>query len=71
MVAVDQYGSVVFLRGKAPRKELLEATGSRSCAKMYADRATGETKHVGYVLPGNRWFALYRAEERPAGKVQR
>lgn len=58
MIAMDQYGTVVRIAGKHPRKELLDALGYRHAEKVYVDTLAGTTRHVGYVV-GGRWFSFF------------
>ena len=62
MVAIDQYGGNVYIKGDHPRKELMEALQVKSAKKIYVDRA-GKTYHIGYCISG-RWFTLYAAVEK-------
>ncbi len=56
--AVNQYGEKIVLRGEHPRKELLEALGRSSAAKMYQDKKDGRIVHVGYIV-GGLWWTFY------------
>lgn len=58
MLAIDQYGQVVPIAGKHPRKELLDALGYRHADKVYVDTKSGTRRHVGYVI-GGRWFSFF------------
>jgi hypothetical protein len=57
-LAVDQYGSHLYLIGNFPRKALLTRTGCRSARKVYRDKLDGRTIHVGYIV-GGQWFDLF------------
>jgi hypothetical protein len=56
--AINQYGQMLVLEGKHPRKELLEATGAGSCQRIYRDKRNGPTVHVGYIVRGE-WWTFY------------
>ena len=56
-LAEDQYGAKLKLRGKHPRKLLLDAVGGGKAIKIYVDTPRG-AKHVGYVIRGN-WWTIY------------
>ena len=65
MIAIDQYGQVHKIRGEQPRKELLELFGKASAKKIYRDKKSGGSVHIGYVV-GGLWLTLYSIFERPA-----
>lgn len=58
ILAIDQYGTKLLLDGEHPRKELLEILQASHAEKMYIDTASGETKHIGYVVAG-MWYRFY------------
>ena len=62
MLAMNQYGDKLLLKGVHPRKELSEKTYMSITAKMYVDTAGGEAKHIGYVV-GSSWWTLYNVTE--------
>ena len=64
MVAIDQWGGIVYVDPKRPRMSLLSQLDRTHADKMYVDTKTG-TRHIGYIVAG-RWFTLYRREERTA-----
>jgi hypothetical protein len=65
MVAIDQWGGIVYVDPKRPRASLMEQVGRKRAYKMYVDKLNGDTCHIGYIVAG-RWFTLYRREERTA-----
>ena len=65
MVAIDQWGGIVYVDPSRPRASLMEQVGSKHADKMYVDFKVGPPKHIGYIVAG-RWFTLYRREERTA-----
>jgi hypothetical protein len=67
ILAIDQYGSKEYLKGKHPRKELKEAVGPGRIFKIYRDKKDGKTVCVGYGI-GKRWFAFYTPLEKEAGQ---
>ena len=62
IMARDQYGEVIHLPSKHPRKHLLSKLGRQHVAKMYVDTKDGSTKHIGYIV-SKRWFTLYNISE--------
>lgn len=64
-VAIDQYGTRLYLHGKHPRKLLLEQLNRKHASKVYLDKKDGGTVHVGYIVAGS-WWSLYRLVENPA-----
>lgn len=60
-IGIDQYGKVYHDLGRHPRKALLNRLCRKHAAKMYVDRASGEPRHVGYVIAG-LWINLYSIE---------
>lgn len=62
-IAIDQYGSVHKLKTDAPRKELLHLFGRSHADKIYVDLASGNSKHVGYVIAGY-WLTVYKRCEK-------
>lgn len=64
MVAIDQYGSCIFIPGKHPRKELLSKLYAKHADKIYYSKRDGSTFHIGYIIQ-RRWFTLYQMRELP------
>lgn len=63
-LAIDQFGTIHWLRTITPRAALLEAMGlkkSGGCQPMYVDGSDGKARHVGYIIR-NHWFTLFRCE---------
>lgn len=56
MCYVDQYGQAVLA---STVRELRQKCGGGRVSKMYVDSASGETRHVGYVV-GGRWLTAYK-----------
>lgn len=65
MIARDQYGTTLVLKGKHPRKELMEEFDTKRAVKIYQDKRDGTAVHIGYIVRGH-WFTLYTRWERPA-----
>ena len=62
MIAIDQYGSTHFLKGKYPRKELLNLFNASKADKMYIDSIDGKAECIGYIIKG-LWLKLYKLEK--------
>ena len=62
MIAQDQYGQIHRIKGKHPRKELLNLFGVTGAQKMYVDDVHGNTKHIGYIING-LWLHLFKLDE--------
>lgn len=60
-MGVDQFGNT-YHGLKNPRKDLIDKIGSKSVSKMYVDKKSGGTKHVGYVV-GRHWVSVYKVSE--------
>lgn len=63
MLARDQYGTMISLPGRHPRKELMERFDTKKATKIYQDKKDGSTVHVGYIVRGH-WFTLYTRWEQ-------
>lgn len=63
MLAIDQYGQKLYIKGKHPRKELLDKLGAKHAQKIYRDKENGASVHIGYLISG-RWWSLYLPFER-------
>lgn len=57
-MAIDQYGETYHMGNSPPRKWLLDHFGRQHCSKMYVDRLSGETRHVGYIIAGH-WLEVF------------
>jgi hypothetical protein len=54
----------LWLPGKAPRKELLEALHRKHAGKFYTIKKDGRKAHVGYIVAGMHW-RFYQPIEWP------
>jgi len=63
MLALDQNGQRVYIRGKHPRSELLKTLHATHADKLYRDTKSGVV-HVGYIIQ-RRWFTLYEERQIP------
>lgn len=60
-LAIDQYGNKLLLKGKHPRKALLDKLGRSRAEKMYVDKVDGSFAHIGYIVAGS-WYTIYKLE---------
>lgn len=61
-IAISQYGETIYLnKPNAPRKQLMEHFGVKSCQKMYVDKKDNPSisRHAGYIVAG-QWLTLYK-----------
>lgn len=65
-MAIDQCGGVYHDLGKHPRKQLLNILMCKHASKMYTDKKSGESVHIGYIIKG-LWLTLYEVKpfEKP------
>jgi len=61
-LAIDQFGTIHWLRTHSPRRALLEKTGRARAEKMYRDGPDGKPRHTGYVI-GGHWFSVFQCAE--------
>ena len=57
-VAISNYGEILRLRTKYPRKELLGYYGVKHANRIYRDTEEG-VKHVGWKIAG-QWWSIYQ-----------
>ena len=57
-MARDQYGQSYHDLGKHPRSKLMQILGKSSASKMYCDKKSGATVHVGWII-GGLWLTVY------------
>ena len=62
ILGIDQHGNYHKLKSNHPRKELQEMFNKKHIEKMYVDKTTGESKHIGYIIDG-LWINLYEVHE--------
>ena len=60
-MGLDQYGTTYHNLGPHPRKELMDRLCVSHASKMYVDKTSGKSVHVGYVI-SNLWISLYTVE---------
>ena len=66
-LGIDQYGQHYILKGKHPRKALMDRLGATHAEKMYVDTHSCEAQHIGYVVRG-LWVNLYAISEWQGAK---
>jgi hypothetical protein len=66
-MARDQYGQYYHDLGPNPRKALLDRFGRKHADKMYVDKKSGGSAHIGYIISG-LWLTIFKVEhwEKPA-----
>lgn len=70
-LAIDQFGTIHWLRTCTPRAALLEVMGlkkSGGCQSMYVDGPDGKQRHIGYIIR-NHWFTLFRCQSLDSVKT--
>lgn len=60
-MAIDQYGHTEHDLGKFPRKELLRRYMVKSAKKIYIEKKSGATVHIGWIV-GGHWFTVYNVQ---------
>lgn len=65
-MAIDQRGTTYHDLGPHPRAELLRRLHRKSAHKMYVDRKSGGSKHIGYVIAG-LWLRVYKVQDWEGG----
>lgn len=60
-MAIDQHGETFHGLGPHPRKALLARVGRKSARKMYCDKISGGSVHVGWII-GQHWFTVYEVK---------
>lgn len=66
IMARDQWGETIYLKGEHPRKELMDKLGATHCVKQYQDKKDGSVAHTGYII-GLSWYTLYNVTPRERG----
>lgn len=64
MLYIDQWGQKFWARTVKELRSNIEMGGSR-VSKMYVDKKSGGTAHIGYVV-GRHWLTAYQPVEIPA-----
>lgn len=64
MLYIDQWGQKFWARTVKELRSNIGTGGSR-VSKMYVDKKSGGTVHIGYVV-GRHWLTAYQPVEIPA-----
>lgn len=58
-LAVNEYGYVIKLLTKYPRKELMDYFGVKHAERIYQNTSEGTKMHVGWIV-AKQWWSIYQ-----------